>query len=495
MDYNLSASNDIPDFQFHDEMFPTAQHWPFQEDFAFNTLDRSVYGARDVNLTQLHLQIETGNCNLQPMDRFRSDLGPFSSGMALAERKMKGLQVHSPEVSYRQYSPDGTENSSIGCDTFSACNSDDLRQFSQGHRGSLGDSPDLHQGYFLQSQYSPYSAQSPEVPIGGGSSISLSQIQHFEDVDQGYNHSEIDADGESDNEHDNVIVRPPREKLCTRSDDEGLGDSIPDSESLYRSRSVMDDDEDADPEYKPYTASSPRSSRPRRPSGSRRYSHGRKPSNASNGGRISKQKTKKAHNPSAARPFPCPLTGYGCHSTFTSKNEWKRHVSTQHIKLGFWRCDMCAPSADPQNPVYNDFNRKDLFTQHLRRMHTHHPYSIAASQSGTSSTSSSKNGGDNQLSDDAVLAHQQRCYRHLRSSPSQSNCLFCPRSFNGEGTWEERMEHVGAHFERERKTGNKLSAPESWRDDPVLREYLVQEGLIEHDVLTGWHIGDGRPIR
>jgi len=57
------------------------------------------------------------------------------------------------------------------------------------------------------------------------------------------------------------------------------------------------------------------------------------------------------------------------------------------------------------------------------------------------------------------------------------------------------MEHVGAHFERERKSGNKLSTPEQWRDDPILRDFLVQEGLIEHDAQTGWHIGDGRPLR
>jgi hypothetical protein len=335
---------------------------------------------------------------------------------------------------------------------------------------------------------------------GGKASLYFSQ---FEDMDAGHEQThgkiiderESDEEGESDNEFDNIIVRPSRMMAHTHIEDEDLDEDMQDSESVeYQSKSGIEKDKDADSKYKPYTSTSPRSSRPRRPSGDRRYSYVRNLF-ASNDGRIDKLKTKKAYNPSTARPFPCPLAGYGCQSTFTSKNEWKRHVSTQHIKLGFWRCDMCAPSADPMNPVYNDFNRKDLFTQHLRRMHTHHPYSIAASQSGTSSISSFKNGDDNQLSDDAVLAHQQRCYRNLRSSPSQSNCLFCPRSFNGEGAWEERMEHIGDHFERERKTGNKLSTPELWRDDPVLRDYLIQEGLIEHDALTGWQIGDGRPLR
>ena len=44
------------------------------------------------------------------------------------------------------------------------------------------------------------------------------------------------------------------------------------------------------------------------------------------------------------RPFPCCFAQFNCHASFTSKNEWKRHISTKHIQLGFWRCDMCNPS-------------------------------------------------------------------------------------------------------------------------------------------------------
>jgi hypothetical protein len=495
MEFNLSVFKDMPEIEL--DSLLGGHSWQHQDYFGFSHMERSPYNARDSSLANFHFQIESGNCNLPPMDRFWSDPGPFSSGMGLADSKMKDLHVRSPEVPCRQYSPDGTENSSIGCETFSTCHSDDLTQFTHGPRGSFGESPDIQQGYFPQSQYSAYSAHSPLDLVGGGSSISLSQIQHFEDVDAGYGHtpSEIDAEGESDHDHayEHIICRSERAKPYTHSDDEGLGASIQDTESVnYRSPSDLEDDENADPEYKPHAASSPRSSRQRHPSGSR-FNHGRKASNASNNGRVGKPRTKKPHSTSAARPFPCPLAGYSCHSTFTSKNEWKRHVSTQHIKLGYWRCDMCAPSADPMNPVYNDFNRKDLFTQHLRRMHTHHPFSLAVSPSGTPTTSFSKS-GDNGLSDEAVLAHQQRCYRQLRSPPPRSSCLFCPRNFSGEASWDERMEHVGSHFERERKSGNKLSSPDTWRADSVLEDYLVQEGLIEQDD-AGWHIGDGRPLQ
>ncbi|KAI4122874.1 MAG: hypothetical protein LQ347_006351, partial [Umbilicaria vellea] len=108
---------------------------------------------------------------------------------------------------------------------------------------------------------------------------------------------------------------------------------------------------------------------------------------------------------SHTRPFVCTFGPYGCPSRFGSKNEWKRHVSSQHIQLGIWRCDQgdCVPqsfsphrrspssttgkrrgakASDPDDIIvvgvgapdsaagFNEFNRKDLFTQHLRRMHS-----------------------------------------------------------------------------------------------------------------------------
>jgi len=72
------------------------------------------------------------------------------------------------------------------------------------------------------------------------------------------------------------------------------------------------------------------------------------------------------------RPFPCAFSFAGCTSTFGSKNEWKRHIASQHLCLTFYRCSSC-----PQSTVEgkgNEFNRKDLFTQHLRRMHA--PFAI-----------------------------------------------------------------------------------------------------------------------
>lgn len=188
------------------------------------------------------------------------------------------------------------------------------------------------------------------------------------------------------------------------------------------------------------------------------------------------------------RPFPCPFAPYGCESNFASKNEWKRHVSTQHIKLGFWRCDLCT-TVDPhddQTLYHNDFNRKDLFTQHLRRMH--------AAPSGKSS-SSARSPKDYPVHDDNLGEHQQRCYQTLRGPPQQSSCLFCSRTFTGPGGWGEQMEHVGRHLEKDRNTAGVSLDFRDWREDANLEKYLLEEGLIARDRNGSWKIGDGKPRR
>lgn len=111
---------------------------------------------------------------------------------------------------------------------------------------------------------------------------------------------------------------------------------------------------------------------------------------------------KKKHT----RPYACAFHFAGCQSTFATKNEWKPHVSSQHLLLNYWLCqeDECAklgnvtiprgadpkwkgptkmttgsktsasssPSATPPEkniPNGAIFNRKDLYTRHMRRMH------------------------------------------------------------------------------------------------------------------------------
>ena len=196
------------------------------------------------------------------------------------------------------------------------------------------------------------------------------------------------------------------------------------------------------------------------------------------------------------RPFTCTFRRYGCTSTFGSKNEWKRHVSSQHLRPGVYRCDMgtCVPQsryhrrkgsstlASHDEPSYNEFNRKDLFTQHVRRMH------------GPNKTASKDT---KQVFEDKLEGIRQRCWRPLHDSPPCSTCGFCPPDpktkqhvvFSGPGSWDERMEHVGKHLE-------KCEKDIAEEEDVVLREWLVNDGLLDQ-THGGWTIvgaGGGRKV-
>ena len=197
-------------------------------------------------------------------------------------------------------------------------------------------------------------------------------------------------------------------------------------------------------------------------------------------GRVTKCYRKGTDTSGAVRAFICLLAQYGCESTFKSRNEWKRHVSSQHIRLGFWRCDMC-PQSDSGNPSYNDFNRKDLFTQHLKRMHQIHFLTSALSQEGQ------------EVSKEAVAEHVKRCYITIRTSPNSSECLFCTETFEGADSWEYRMDHIAKHLDEDKKN-NTVQSWKSWREDVKLREWLRQERLIEKNGQS-WKIRSGQPYQ
>ena len=149
----------------------------------------------------------------------------------------------------------------------------------------------------------------------------------------------------------------------------------------------------------------------------------------------------------APRPFTCPLMPYSCPKTFTSKNEWKRHVLTQHLLLGFWRCDLCPDAAARPN----DFNRKDLFVQHLRRMH-------CGDRRGSASVFD-QGSYVGETTEQALERVRRRCWIQLRKPPHHLACCFCAKSFESkEGASKEIdqerergcavdwLEHVGRHL-------------------------------------------------
>lgn len=162
------------------------------------------------------------------------------------------------------------------------------------------------------------------------------------------------------------------------------------------------------------------------------------------------------------RPFPCAFRFAGCTSTFGSKNEWKRHISSQHLCLQYYRCSACPSSVSEGKG--NEFNRKDLFTQHLRRMHA--PFQIKKNLAKD----------DTRLHSDweyRVKDMQTSCLVTRRTPPQHVACpkQDCLKEFEGNIAWDEWTEHVGRHME-------KGDAP-SMKDDDLLIKWAVDEGIIE----------------
>ena len=180
------------------------------------------------------------------------------------------------------------------------------------------------------------------------------------------------------------------------------------------------------------------------------------------------QSSLKKHVAAAhTRPFPCAFSFAGCQSTFGSKNEWKRHIASQHLCLTFYRCSACKQSTGDGKG--NEFNRKDLFTQHLRRMHA--PLAIKKSI----------NKADSKLQADwdaHVKQMQTSCLVTRRQPPQRSSCPKpgCRKVFEGPGSWDEWMEHVGRHMEK--NEAQLLGV------DRLLAEWALKEGIIER-------VGDG----
>lgn len=173
------------------------------------------------------------------------------------------------------------------------------------------------------------------------------------------------------------------------------------------------------------------------------------------------------------RAFLCPLAPYGCTAVFSAKNEWKRHATTQHLQLGFWRCDQCT--YPPSRP--NDFNRKDLYVQHVRRMHLH---TQAIASTNTKDNGSKKGRAQSKVATiEATLnSAAERCYQRMREAPQSCCCVFCDEKFEGGSSLESRLEHMGKHMERQKKAGLGPIAVQDWREDKELEEWLVCHGML-----------------
>ncbi|KAL9049437.1 MAG: hypothetical protein Q9162_007223 [Coniocarpon cinnabarinum] len=139
-----------------------------------------------------------------------------------------------------------------------------------------------------------------------------------------------------------------------------------------------------------------------------------------------------------SRPFGCTFDY--CYKAFGSKNDWKRHESSQHFQDEMWRCaQLCQPSAiaDPASILtlaQSDCESSDACAQvfHERKELAEH----LAVQHGFTDP-------------DAIgqACSEQQIGRNLCGS---FWCGFCKkvRVLENEGRkgWDERFDHIGGHF-------------------------------------------------
>ncbi|KAH7632647.1 hypothetical protein B0T09DRAFT_77914 [Sordaria sp. MPI-SDFR-AT-0083] len=253
---------------------------------------------------------------------------------------------------------------------------------------------------------------------------------------------------------------------------------------------------------------------------------------------------KKQHS----RPFICVFSFAGCDSTFGSKNEWKRHVASQHLVLEYWLCregecahvDNNSPpttalgtagagprsgrrsgagavqgvmtgeeddedSNAPLLPNGAIFNRKDLYTQHVRRMHL--PSHLTHLKKESTSTSSNKKPSPLNQSNNNT-AQELNTYIATLQSRAQikrcalPTCMRCPvpscthAPFKGTEAWDQRMEHVAKHLEKSAAATASSSlfttfAASTVSSSPNITEHNGEEDKVEFGgendkTLTEW---------
>ncbi len=178
--------------------------------------------------------------------------------------------------------------------------------------------------------------------------------------------------------------------------------------------------------------------------------------------------------------YPCVFRWAGCQSDFSAKNEWKRHVSTQHLGLQYWQCRLGTCGEEKKGKdgktvkkCKNDshvFNRKDLFTQHIRRQHVPVALKSIAARKG-------KDGSVEEKERLEAWEKKAQCDAlFLRRQPlNDSTCPIrgCKHTFTGRKGWDDRMEHLGKHAEKGECSGQDL-------DTGGLREWALKTGVLDH---------------
>ncbi|KAI8940413.1 hypothetical protein NX059_004103 [Plenodomus lindquistii] len=454
---------------------------------------------------------DNGMVSLRPMQRFIYDQRPFHAHMLYAKTPLPSpynrqyIQQWPVVDMTRKASPDCTSTSGLSshasqCEVRSppAYYTDMYSSPIEYSQHLYTSTEPFYSGAYHLGHVTSHNVVNPrelEIEHHVLKSEAISEgVEDIEDIET------VAFEQESGYNHESAVTKPETSSASMHYADSGIGYSVRDAESVQPTEFPEEPASDSD--YKP-TSRPPRRKKSSASAGSSNRVTKRRVQKRNNSvissSSSSTKRSRRASNASKSatkvplaiedrRSFPCPLAPYGCDSNFVSKNEWKRHVSTQHIKIGFWRCDICAPTTDPKDAdslYHNDFNRMDLFRQHLRRMHAA-PIKDKLARSSLHATFP--------VTEDNLTDHQTRCYHELRTAPQQSSCLFCPKNFSGPTSWAERMDHVGSHLEKGSRDGADMRDFSQWRTDLGLEQYLLEEGLIKNEG-GEWSIGDGRPRR
>ena len=189
---------------------------------------------------------------------------------------------------------------------------------------------------------------------------------------------------------------------------------------------------------------------------------------------------------------PCVFAFAGCNTLWKSKNEWKRHAMTQHLVLESYCCRLCkrddsttangglasashakGKGKSGKNTAWmmvdgqmgQVFNRKDLFTQHVKRMHE----ATFTKQCGKSGNQARDKGFE-----DWIKMQQEEA--RFRTGREALNTSVCPKpgcgyKFNGIKGWDDRLEHIWKHLDVEGTSDFDIG-------DGGMREWAVNNRIV-----------------
>lgn len=186
-----------------------------------------------------------------------------------------------------------------------------------------------------------------------------------------------------------------------------------------------------------------------------------------------------------SRPFTCVFHHAGCDASFTSKMEWKRHVNSQHIRWTVFHCvqDNCANFSSDQVPRNigpttarpgKVFSRRDLYDQHVRRMHTPAKFTGNPVPEWT----------------EKMNIMRQEARKERVKLPERLDCPVpdCKYQFLGETAWDKYMEHIAQHLERA-AAGHEPSLRFKPENYDTLFTWAAQPGVdIVRRTSTGWEL-------